>query len=70
MPMSGRGKVVGMPGLTRTAVLALAVAFGLAIVGVVVVQRFDARAVDTIGLACVLAGVIIAALTNTESDAR
>jgi hypothetical protein len=59
-----------MFGLPRTAVVALTVAFGLALVGVIVVQRFDARLVDTLGLACVLAGVHIAALTNTESGAR
>jgi hypothetical protein len=59
-----------MLGLTRTAVVALAVALGLAIVGVIMVQRFDARLVDTVGLACVLGGVIIAALTNTESHVR
>jgi hypothetical protein len=59
-----------MDGLTRTAVIALAVAFGLAIVGAVLIQQSDARVGDTIGFVGVLAGVIIAALTNTETDAR
>ena len=59
-----------MDGLTRTAVIAIVVALGLAIVGAVLIQRSDARVGDTIGFVCVLAGVIIGALTNTETDAR
>jgi hypothetical protein len=59
-----------MDGLTRTAVTALVVAFGLAIVGAVVIQQSDARVGDTIGFVCVVAGVFIAALVTTESDAR
>jgi hypothetical protein len=59
-----------MDGLTRTVVMALAVAFGLAIIGAILIQRSDGRVGDTIGLVGVLAGVMIAALTNTETDAR
>jgi hypothetical protein len=59
-----------MDGLTRTVVMALAVAFGLAIIGAILIQQSDGRVGDTIGLVGVLAGVMIAALTNTETDAR
>lgn len=65
-----RGTVEVLEGLTRTAVIALVVAFGLAIVGAVLIQQSDTRVGDTIGLVSVLAGVIIAVLTNTENDAR
>lgn len=65
-----RGTVEAINGLTRTAVIALVVAFGLAIVGTVLTQQSDTRVRDTIGLVGVLAGVIIAVLTNTENDAR
>lgn len=59
-----------MNGLTRNAVIALVVAFGLAIGGAVLIQQSDARIGDTIGLLSVLASVHIAALTNTEAGAR
>ncbi|MBW9206830.1 hypothetical protein KV097_12850 [Mumia sp. zg.B17] len=58
-----------MDGLSRTQVMALSAAFVLAIVGVIVVQRSDAKVGDTIGFIGVLAGVWIAALTNLDSDA-
>jgi hypothetical protein len=66
--VSGTVEVVN--GLARTAVIALVVVFGLAIVGAVLIQQSDTRVHDTIGLVSVLAGVIIAVLRNTENDAR
>jgi hypothetical protein len=59
-----------MEGLTRTAVIALNAALGLAIVGAVLIQQSDAMLWDSIGLIGVIAGVIIAALTNTETEPR
>lgn len=59
-----------MNGLTRTAVVALVVAFGFAIGGAVLIQQSDARIGDTIGFLSVLASVFIAGLTSTEADAR
>lgn len=58
-----------MFGMSRSAAVSMAVAFGLAIVGVVLVQRSDARAVDFLGLLLVVAGVMVAGLTKTETDA-
>lgn len=56
--------------LTRTQMIALAVAFGLAIVGVVMVQQFNGKLGDAIGLMSVVAGVLVAALTNMGTDAQ
>lgn len=52
--------------------IVLAVAFGLAIVGVVVVvvQRSDAKMGDAIGLMSVVGGVIVAALMNMKTGTR
>jgi hypothetical protein len=57
-----------MFGLSRSTVVSLAVAFGLAIVGVVLVQRSDSRVVDYLGLLLVVVGVMVAALTKSETD--
>jgi hypothetical protein len=56
-----------MFGFTRSALASLAVANILALVGVIAVQRSGNSLVDFLGLLCVVAGVNIAALTNTET---
>ena len=54
-----------MNGLSRVAVAALGVAFALAIVGAVLIENLSGRFGDTFGFVCVLAGVRVAALTDT-----
>ena len=54
--------------LTRTQMVALGFAFGLAILGTILVQHSEGKVGDFFGLLSVVVGVMVAALTNMETD--
>lgn len=62
--------MTSMRDLTRSSVIALSFAFGMAIVGTVLVEQVDRWIGDFFGLALVIIGVLIAALTTIETESE